>query len=1073
MGFYGNITNTSNTTFNFDRIYPNRLAMDANVNNDGIFIGRYVLVEYQRDAAYPVVYTQMVEGKLQFYSSPNCEDLSRIKFLSGNREETSDKDNNGYFDGVYENEIVQTQQIGNDKTTVNFYKCIGQEGNYAKFTEVTPEEKSDYITNFGIDELHYSNEKGFKGYDSTVWVKTSITTSNNKLISKYVNIADLNSVVPTFDIAADAPTMTPITPHFDADSTNVYYKLHAQPQWGFRVAQADGTNSKSNVTTQWKTAEYDPTTDIKSIKYGSGVNRNGITEWSNTPTDINAAIYYNAAGFKKQLVGTSERQGDIKKHDDAIQDVIKIMPTGKSGATYEAHDGTKNKIAQEDIQELTIQLPSIGNMMSDAWDIIHGPNRDNARTDENSSLQGRLDSFKFMGKNQIPVKRDIDGTLVGTNINGNNSRTVTDITQESLHVDDWGQDDAWIKVQINTDGLLDEEGREIGNNGILIHHTFNKAPTSKTQTTSNKNNNEGNGINKGQTHDLKLYTPIVDAAGHVVGENTETVTLPYGFKTVKITEQSTKTTNPDTNTAEVIADSTQDTLRFSSSNKWIRMSGENKDDLGYDVFNIGHEVHEINEKKSDLGDVINNIKTSHTNLNSDDKGNETEKNLTIYDWSYDEAGHIKEKREHTYTLPYGFKTINVGNNTTESAAPAQTGVIGETADNTQDSLTFEATNKWIKMAAAGDNVIKFGHEASELSGGLHNLNSQTPKFGQSFNIQTFTTDQAGHLIGKGTETVTIPHSTIIDESSKNVMIDVTLDETEGKFTIHRENLGSLTLNDYTVISGTRPNQIGAGDSLQTALGKIETTIENLEYPDVNNETQFVSKVTQKDGQIEVTRANAGTLTLAGYLQGSETGDINSGDTINSAFAKLQNQITYEENRLNTILTGKEDITEAIDTFTELQDYIDKHGTEAANIVKAIENETARAEGEEEKLANALTKETGRATAAEQGLQNQINALGSAAQKNVEYFATSTQGTTADATAATIATYGDIVTHNHTEYATAAQGGKADTAIQADSVFDYGTEQKTIQDLMAIVSAQAEIILDLTNRIEALEDTTTE
>ena len=46
MGFYGNITNTSKTTFQFDKIYPNRLSMDANVNNDGIFIGRYVLVEY-------------------------------------------------------------------------------------------------------------------------------------------------------------------------------------------------------------------------------------------------------------------------------------------------------------------------------------------------------------------------------------------------------------------------------------------------------------------------------------------------------------------------------------------------------------------------------------------------------------------------------------------------------------------------------------------------------------------------------------------------------------------------------------------------------------------------------------------------------------------------------------------------------------------------------------------------------------------------------------------------------------------------------------------------------------------
>ena len=42
-------------------------------------------------------------------------------------------------------------------------------------------------------------------------------------------VAELNTVVPTFDISADAPTLLPITPHFDTDSTNVYYKLHWQP----------------------------------------------------------------------------------------------------------------------------------------------------------------------------------------------------------------------------------------------------------------------------------------------------------------------------------------------------------------------------------------------------------------------------------------------------------------------------------------------------------------------------------------------------------------------------------------------------------------------------------------------------------------------------------------------------------------------------------------------------------------------------------------------------------------------------------------------------------------------------
>ena len=52
MGFYGNITNVNKTQFSFDKIYSNRKAMDSalsNGNTDGIYIGRYVLVEYSKD----------------------------------------------------------------------------------------------------------------------------------------------------------------------------------------------------------------------------------------------------------------------------------------------------------------------------------------------------------------------------------------------------------------------------------------------------------------------------------------------------------------------------------------------------------------------------------------------------------------------------------------------------------------------------------------------------------------------------------------------------------------------------------------------------------------------------------------------------------------------------------------------------------------------------------------------------------------------------------------------------------------------------------------------------------------
>jgi hypothetical protein len=47
MGFYGSsITNSNKSLFTFDKIYANRAQMDENVNTDPVFLGRYVLVEY-------------------------------------------------------------------------------------------------------------------------------------------------------------------------------------------------------------------------------------------------------------------------------------------------------------------------------------------------------------------------------------------------------------------------------------------------------------------------------------------------------------------------------------------------------------------------------------------------------------------------------------------------------------------------------------------------------------------------------------------------------------------------------------------------------------------------------------------------------------------------------------------------------------------------------------------------------------------------------------------------------------------------------------------------------------------
>ena len=55
MGFYGKVEHTDKLNFVIDRIYPNRREMESSVNEDGVFIGRYVLVDYEQEATNPYI----------------------------------------------------------------------------------------------------------------------------------------------------------------------------------------------------------------------------------------------------------------------------------------------------------------------------------------------------------------------------------------------------------------------------------------------------------------------------------------------------------------------------------------------------------------------------------------------------------------------------------------------------------------------------------------------------------------------------------------------------------------------------------------------------------------------------------------------------------------------------------------------------------------------------------------------------------------------------------------------------------------------------------------------------------
>jgi hypothetical protein len=262
-----------------------------------------------------------------------------------------------------------------------------------------------YIRNMSIDRADISlygssdNIGASRGYDATVWQKTVVMGQD-----KYVMVAELNSVVPTFDIAYDAPTGIPVVPHFDKDSTNVYYKLHTQPQWGFRPkaanlielpsldasgAEGAGVPSRSDITVypsdqsvHWKNDFYNTFTgqsttkyfDVKSSTWLARTSEEGIT-----PTP--AAIYYNKKGFNPEKVSYSKDlldEGLVNGYNRTIalsgwtnEDNISIAPTGFSGQRYNAHDKGDSAV-QVDTQELSIMLPSLGDTVAQIWDMVFG-----------------------------------------------------------------------------------------------------------------------------------------------------------------------------------------------------------------------------------------------------------------------------------------------------------------------------------------------------------------------------------------------------------------------------------------------------------------------------------------------------------------------------------------------------------------------------------------------------------------------------------------------------------------------------------------------------------------------------
>lgn len=757
MGFYGNISNVNKTNMTFDKVYSNRKAMDESCALDGVYTGRYVLVEYEQ--YYPL------------------DTFTKIYKLSGSTEGEFSTTYTQYKQLTIEENVVYrcviltnwlNEVVNEDDLLLQYYSNIFYRGTledgelYLKnITSETSER--NYTTNFNIDRDEYDTSRG---YDSTVWMKQYDTNG----IPKYINIAELNSVVPTFDVSVDAPTMIPNSPHFDEDSTNIYYNLHVQPQWGFRIKEQSYTKS-----------------DALTTHYYLDDNGNKKSK------TVNADIYFNMAGFDpsapKKVNGNN---------------YISITAEGQSGQKYNTHIKGQSPTKQNDTQELSIQLPAIGDMMSDAWDIIHGPNRDDdmREYDENGnyvdSLQGRLNSIRLCEGETIPFKRSSDGRIVGAYLNNVNQDRINFLEaerqdallelEERRAAGEFATEELYNaeKERINHefDELIEAYRNASGETNEWIAATIdsenlNIAIKHKTKFEENQTNRM---VSQSPSFGSSFNIPVitVDKAGHITSLNgNSSVQLPQGSLTV-----SEKTENG----SQVITD-----LSFVAETGAITAQNKNVGEL---------LLTNYEESKNATNELIGYIQAANT-INEafkglDEKAQEHTANIATIN---NNIADINNETTGILALAKADATTKADTaliNAKSYADGIKTAILGEGIKNTFDTLV-EIQN-WIE----GDGV-----NATELAEEM----AKIPSWAKESTKPTYTAEEVGAL-SADTVIPTVP--TLISAFENDV----------GYLTEHQ------SLDEYAKTADVPNIVLNMSDfiALQNKVNELKERIAQLENP---------------------------------------------------------------------------------------------------------------------------------------------------------------------------------------------------------------------------------------------------
>lgn len=409
-----------------------------------------------------------------------------------------------------------------------------------------------------------------------------------------------------------------------------------------------------------------------------------------------------------------------------------------------------------------------------------------------------------------------------------------------------------------------------------------------------------------------------------MAHNEETVTLPYGFKYLKtngaeneangdLFTTGAKNVDGETNTetkniqgSESKATNTKDLVQINSGNKWVQVGIENN------TITLDHEIHNIDRTAmaSDFNADSENIVDT----------------ITVQDTEYDNAGHAIENHKHTYTLPYSFKKIE-GSNTGDdvrSNATAETGETKVIADNTQDTLTIAASNKWVHIdTATAEDTVYIGHEVHEIDTAKAD-DTDINGNGDTITIQDTAYDEAGHLVSNKLHTYTLPfgYKVISDGATTS-----TAQNTQDTFTITGDTWvkptiaqGSLSLTHLAAnTTGTQAyrtdDKPALGGTFQVPTYSFDTNghiYENSTYsitlPGLElitskskNKAELVTGLSYATNGTEIsyTTQNLSSMLLTGYTSTLDTPIVEEANSLAEGLQALENSIHANSVSINT------------------------------------------------------------------------------------------------------------------------------------------------------------------------------